>query len=731
MPITTFDSQVEAFLRRLPYVSSNPDIDEPSVIFRGALELTREQEEAMVTSALDRIKKLRDELGRDDSFDHSEGPAYLDDKNRVNLESMGWMQKRQFFRDCFAQRFGWRRGVDGVFERGSNPHVPIIYRVVHQMIARAQTHFLGSPRWCSARPVGQASDDMANACDEFVQAKMRETNVRSNLMGAIKSTAIQGECVVKTSYREMGSSYETFARVLVDSSNEPIIAEDGDYIFEADQWKLVDGAVTLSRDGRTTLAEPPDPQGFVEMKVRRRVTTESGPVAEVVGYKDFLAPLNAADLQQADTVVHYYEATAIEIVEQFIARMKAAGRWDAGEYPRVMEYLRTASSNTTTSHLHSGNARSDLGERSQDLSERGEPVIRIAEVYRWFDATQSGNRDNIYMLIDLETSQPLLYDHVANVHPGGKRPFTALTWWPVEGRWDGISAVDVFLRVQELIDLLTARWELSESKSGSVTFFDPSQTTQGRLNPKLDPTKVKYLTKIDPLLADNQILSQVRLNEWKGGDLNGLIQFFLQMATNMSGVANANDAAAAGLDTSELATGVRNIEASGNEMFAPILVNLEPPITAIATNCQVLAVDNMNDEEAFVISGPRGVLMLKQLKAADARAFRWNVSLEVASDRGQRDVAEAQATTGAISEYVDLMLKIYSAPVPFAPGLVLGATNAYRQRLRAHGVQDVDKVLPLPDEDAMTIIAQPREPAVDQAANSATPTSATTAETTP
>ena len=53
----------------------------------------------------------------------------------------------------------------------------------------------------------------------------------------------------------------------------------------------------------------------------------------------------------------------------------------------------------------------------------------------------------------------------------------------------------------------------------------------------------------------------------------------MQIMLNESGVANANDGNAAGMDSTELATGIRNIEKSGQELFSLFLGHLEPGLS--------------------------------------------------------------------------------------------------------------------------------------------------------
>ena len=294
------------------------------------------------------------------------------------------------------------------------------------------------------------------------------------------------------------------------------------------------------------------------------------------------------------------------------------------------------------------------------------------------------------MVVDLDTKRPILYDHVANVFPGGVRPYQAIVWWPVEGRWHGIGAVETFWQLQKFIDLCMNRWELSESQAGSKTFFNPELTVEGQNNPRLDVNSPGYLRKRDVNMPASRILERVPLHEFKGQNLDALIDRATQIFVNMSGVSNGNDAAAAGLDTSQLATGINNIAQSGEEMFTPLLVNLEDGITTVATQCLIIAVEHMDDEEAFAVVGPNGLAALKKLRSSDIRNLQWNVSLEVSSNRSQRDVAQLSAAKSAAVEYLGL-------PPPNQATLA----PLYRQLLKLYGVRDVDKILPLPAQQAV------------------------------
>lgn len=717
MAISNYDSQIAAFLARQPYVDDQTGADEPQVIFRGALELDRAQEQSFVDDTFKRIGELETELGYTESGGTNQDVwAGSSAGSPFEVDSLKHIPKRQFWDRIFNMKMGWRTALGGIYKAGQNLHMPFTRRVVQQMIARAQNYFFAAEPFCSAIPVGVQDPEVSTTANEWAQHKFKGANLRNHGLKAIECAGIRGEVVMKTGHRNDAHSYETYAHVLAvprapvehqqaeGATTEaaeptaeslkptPLLDARGNYIIkdENDEWVLGEnGQMVLKSDGVTPQPPGYDDSMYVEMKIRRQFLTYNGPDARPVDYRNFLAPLDAEDLQgkSADTVVHYYDMTAIEVVELFIDRLQQSGRWDPNQYPRTIEYLRQASSNSRAS---SAQPRTELGESgwAGDATQRADPTIRIAEVYRWYDATQTGRLDNIQLILDRTTRRPILYDHVSNVFDDGRRPFTHIQWWPVDGRWTGIGAVEIFWELQRFIDLQMNRWDLSLSESGGKTFFNPEMTQEGQTNPKLSINDQSSFRKRDPNMPAERILERVQLHEFKGAKIEGLVQFVGQLFTNMSGVANVNDAAAMNMDTAKLATGVNNMHQSGEEMFTPILVNMEPGITTVISTALAIAVEHMDEQEAFEVMGPQGELVLKALQKQDARQFRWHIQLEVSSNKGERDVAQTTAATGAAIEYYGLPPQIQMILAPL-----------YRQRLKAHGIKNVDRIIVMPSPE--------------------------------
>jgi hypothetical protein len=68
---------------------------------------------------------------------------------------------------------------------------------------------------------------------------------------------------------------------------------------------------------------------------------------------------------------------------------------------------------------------------------------------------------------------------------------------------------------------------------------------------------------------------------------------------NESGIANANDGNVAGMDTTKLATGIRNIEKSGQELFSLFLGHLEPGVSETLTKMVKVLFANLDKMEVY------------------------------------------------------------------------------------------------------------------------------------
>ena len=710
----TSDSQIAAFIERQPItLNIEDDPNAPLVIFRGALELNRLQEEQLVNKCFQWKEDLEQQNGHNET--RLDAPAETTARPDLDASSMKFIPQRELWDLVYNQRFDWRRtNWGGIYAEGQNIHIPLARRGVQQMISRAQNYFFQTSPWCSVDAIGLSDPSVASTANEWAQYRFHQAKLKGVLEKAVELAFIRGETVVKYEHIEKADYYQMYAVVGIGADGKPIIAEDGDFIFDTDEWStpapaapaavatdeagnpveaptdptapiapIAPVAAVLKRDGVTP---KPEILVFQEMKIRRKLVQYSGPIATIRSYRDFLAPLNAPDLQSADCLLDMYDMPAIEIVEQYRKRLEERGEWDEQEYPRVMDLLRQAANGSNEGTTAANSSRPDLGENTGDVPMvRSDPVVNVGEFHLWVDADNDGTRENVIVLVDLTTKRPILYDYTANVIKGGKRNFSAVRVNPVDGRWHGVSSIDMLWPLQKFADLCVNRWDFSLSKAGSVTFFASELTREGQSNPNLKLNGSTVYHKTDVNIPGTKIVDRVPLYEFKGAQLERILQLIIQLVTNLTGTANVNDAAMAGLDTAKLATGVKNMQASGEEQFAPLLAHLTEGIDEIVESALMLAVQFMDESETFAVLGPRGAYIMKSLAAKDIRNLKWAITLQMTRYKAEQSMTQNQNVIVIMKDY-------YAQP----PNLQVIMAPTYRNQIRLLGEKNVDETIRLP-----------------------------------
>lgn len=662
---------------------------EPTVPFPSALVLTGAQEAALVDKALGCIKSMEDELGREYVM---QSDWFARDVFDPAKHADSWMVKRARFEALFANDVSWRPRVYGGIYNKSNLTVPLSRRIARQMIARAQNYFFATDPWFAAEPEGIEDQALADKIGRYLKWKLAKLGSKRTKERAIRHALVRGECVMKTTYAVRDQLYDAKVMVLADENDQPIMADDGDYITEADQFRpqtyfepatgseqpLPGGDMVLDRDNTTVQPLVPN---WVEVTMKRRHVLFEGPESVPVYFKDFLCPLTATDVQTAPCIAHLYDKPVIDLVNQFLKRGLIDGDMSTPERIReqqkAIDLIRALASNTSAPKAAvSLAARPNEDEHDDgrtpnygDTRESGaEPIAEIAEVYLWFDADGDGVQENIMVLIDRASQRPIFYDHVANLTPDGLRPFDVVRINEVEHRWYGQGVMETFDSSQQIVDLLVNRWNLSQSSAGRVDFWRPDLTLEGLNDPNLKMNWGESYTlnrDADP----DKVLKSVYLNDVKFDRLQSMFEFFMQMAMNESGVQHANDGQAVGLETSKLATGIRNIEKAGQELFAPILSDLEPGLEATLNREMLVLLANLNEKETFkYLNGDRTIV--DSINPEDVRDVRLDVSLLLTRYKGEQQFQQMLQAAGVVKEFYGLAPEVQAQTAPFYQGMI-------------------------------------------------------------
>lgn len=696
-------SQVERFVNRFEDKGATEyDPDAPRVVFPGALVLNRVQEDNLIKHALDRVNKLEVELGRNVSHDAN---WYSNIEGDPQLGARTFMGSRELFTMIYNNEVEWREFLLGGIYEHSNLLVPITRRIVQQQIARATGYFFGTDPWLSLNEVGAKDADLdselANLLEGFVKFKFGQTNVKEALVSAIKGCFLRGEAVMKTTYRKEIDYYESVETIAVDMDGGPIMTVGGDYIFEDDEWVSAEdgGAIVLMKDQATV--RPEGELNWMTQPVRRRIIHWQGAEAKQIFYKDFLAPLEYPTLQECDCTCHLYDMPAIQIAEQWLEHSRQAGALQ-GDVSSVLEMLRDMSSGNDEPKSEMNKPRAELGLAGTDQEgQRGDPVVEVAEMCIRFDAKEEGHRPDIFLVLDRQNERPIHYDYVINHTEDGLRPVRSIRINGVDDRWHGIGQVANFMPIQEICDLLVNRINFAQSRSARVDFWQPEAVVEGDTNENLELNWGGTYELKEGKEAEDA-LSSVYLQEVKGDALKDQLDFFMQIAVNWGGVQHANDASMTGMDSTDLATGIRNIEKSGQELFAPLIDDLLPGVTSVVEILTLIEISNMDDEEEFEYFEGEDV-NLAAITREQARKIKYHLELEMTRYKSEQELASALEAANVVEKY-------YMLPFPIQEK----TKRMFREMLKAFQVKDVDMVIDPVDLGGMGL-----QPGVDTAAATA------------
>lgn len=680
--------QVAEFLNKAEDAVGTPPAtqEEPKVPFASALKLTGEQETKMIEHAFKRFQTLNNELGRDQTLDPTWWTG-LSASSNLALASQGlvvasdtFLGKRSRFDATFLNDVSWRPytlGPDSIFN-SSNLTVPLVRRICRQMIARAKNAFFGSDPWFSVDPAPvpeydpQDDEGRAIRIERFCRFKLHESASRDDKERAISRALVLGECAVKTSYVVRDQLFNVEAEVLVGVDGQPARAQDGNYITKDDKYvDSQDGAGTmvLARDGVTP--EEPAPI-YQKMPLDRRQVLFEGARSEPIYFKDFLCPITATDVQTADCVIHLYDKPVMEFVDLVVKRGMVddnTGDRKAAAQKMVALIKQMANNSPQPKAAVNRQNRPNDNFQSPPSVETGGPVSEFAEFWMWFDANEDGVAENICLIADRNSRAPIYYDHVANMTTDGLRPIEIVRVNPVEGRWYGLGIMELFESYGTITDLLVNRWNFSQSRAGRVDLWTPTNTLEGDRDPGLKMNWGGTYTK-KPGLKKEDVLETVYLTDTKFEQIHMMIQFFMQLAMNESGVTNANDDQAAGMQSAKLATGIIEVAQSGDELFKPIIQDLRGPLERLLNREIDVTLANLNPVEVYTyLEGD--TLGIDKLTPDDVRGlkFKTKISLTTMANNQQLQMS-AQAAA--------LVEKFYM----LTPEVQQKVAGFYRQQLR-------------------------------------------------
>jgi hypothetical protein len=671
----------------------------PVMPFPTAYVLSREQEIELCEFAKRRITDIENEMGREYVSDNTWGSimgglAETPNPENLRLSQRTWLGKRIKYDLMSRNEVEYRAYLEmGIFSK-SNLVLPLSRRIWRQMAARGNSYFFSTQPFFSAEAVGQLDRVKADKANRYAQWKLDRSKIASVGHSVIDRAFAIGECVTKTVHEKDDRPYQQWAVVLTDEAGENILTSQGDVILETDVWipqiAVNEATGEQFETGNWLLQKDPSimrPLALVwtEKLIWRKKRYYCGPKSTPIHFLDFICPLEAESLEQADFIAHQYDKPMMEIVDQWRKADEAsAATIEKIEATKEAISILAEVSQTGSPDMRQKNVDPTLSDVAQPASRSSNTsMVRIAECYLRYDINGDGILEDIMLVMDKATGTPIFYDYLQNVTPDGKRPFTCVRALEVPNRWYGIGTFEIFDKAQEYCDLTLNRMNHAASKEGRVDFWQPHNTVEGAADGDLKMNWGGTYTLKNGKTAQD-CLQSVYLQDNKMEGLRELLNMQTQMAMQESGVQNTNDGQLAGMDSTKLATGIRNIEASGQEIFGSYIHQLEIGIQDLVRKQVATLFANLDEMEVYRYfeenEGGEGVGKLLEIDPKEISDMDLDVTILLSRYKGEQIIANSNAVIETINAFYAQPPEIQSVTAP-----------AFQDILKALQVTDYDK----------------------------------------
>lgn len=583
--------------------------------FETCIPLTIDQEGRLIDWIKERTRQIADDMGRDE--DGTAGSVSFDG---VKTFIDSWVGRRKKYRKQSRGKFGYRAQLDNQIYKESNLSPNRVRSWTNRRQARAYRYLFGADPWFEAKPANPFAMGDNRVAEVIMGHARKYASKHRGIVRSLKEAkdiALDlGECVTKIAIIPKRRRWKSKTSVMLagdGTTGEPLLDSNGQPIFPDDQWLPTevaadDGSKTvqmvLERD--TTVVRP-ERAFWGAIREYEREVTEFVPIAKNIEVGDFLIATTAEDVQSADLVAHLYSDSLNSVADNL-------GRWDlvpldpgqeeeslgiaedigphlfSFKDAKPLPQARTPAPGSGSGHPQEGDADQEMGEqhsRSEAVKPslgRGNPDLSICETYCFFDVDEDGRDEHMLVIWERHSGKILFYDYAENhIIDGRFRPFAVTRVRPIAGRWYGMGDYEAWENLQEIIELQTNRVNMSASVSGGVTEVDWSVVTNGAVDKRnvvLTPGKVYERDPAAP--PDKPFVRRTPLVE-QNPSMDKMLEMFLQLGENESGVTDPGAGEMAGLPQTQLATGIKAVINAGLELFAPTIDDLKTGIEGVLT----------------------------------------------------------------------------------------------------------------------------------------------------
>lgn len=618
-----------------------------------------------------------------------------------------WLGIRQRAREEYRGEFSHRRLLGGTFKLSWwSMNVP--GRFVGELSSKFSDDLVGTDPFFAVMPDNIDDPDKAELSKQVerkVQKDVSSSNVSATITQAIEDALCEGERCVQLSWKVDKTEYPGSATVLVDKDGEPIKTPTDDYIYQYDDVLdvIVDAkgnfvsSLTAALQNETATMGPDGtpqlPQGtFLQSRLEREpafvmpqnpewklfddliltITHKKGLVADVILAEDFIWDIYCTRLEDSTLMARCYDAPLKELENTY----------PGSEYEKKLRLV------AGSAKSHAGQPIYGNGEQQRITAD--DPVMNIHETY-WRGRVNKDDKEDswLFLVLDMINQVPLFCEYLGNMRMK-RPPFKLIRGFrAVSTRAYGMGIYQMLEDKALAIDLFFNRLCLKSSKSGSVTWYNPNAflETKDGADLTIGDEKVYRLQRQSDVefTENNPPVARVNLNEVDEYSRE-VMEDLIQDCQLVMGITSAADGSTADLNSTKTATGIRNLERTGNT----VQKKPENMIAADVSDFMAMVVDmdleNMDPQEAeWTLHEDK----LATLNRDEIRMLPRDVRMLLTKGESSEGIEVAQQILATLKEY-------YGYP----PSLQKQLRPAFIQILKDLNRADADEILhdPTPEE---------------------------------
>lgn len=586
-----------------------------------------------------RFKDIRTEMGyvSEDVFDgwleerRQAWAEYDNDfEHRKNVAKYGPLYRT--FNDCSlnipkrAIRVYKARACESLLNTGSQPFAGLLPEGEEDQ------------RKLAAMPGVDTPPDPIKLAERLWNHKLKRAKAGLRFRESIESSAVGGEVVNKITLKFCEDDEDDEeAQIWMDGAGEPLRDSRGMFVFATEKFEpdpeRMEGEIlsrdpSVIKDATCALSDETYP---VEKVSKRKDLDIKG-----IDYRNFICSPTAADIHSTDYIAHTFDFPLDKLWEM-TAGMTLG--------PEARSWSEGLKSQSVTAKAGAERPNEYRGEKERGPSA---PItLHLAESWLRIDTRDRGKCDEICVLWDVTTGYPIHYDVNREVTPTrtSRRPFEEQKVIPINGRWGGTGFYKLLSNEHQYTDRQLARLETRTSSSGRLTYMREGTLKDVEGGWDIDLNAPKIYTATSLLQKGEKPLEHVELPAMDER-IWDLFNMRLQQSQLMSGTLTAGDAAAAGLNPSETATGQELLAAESELMSNDTTQDVRHGIEMTLQQSLIVVFANYDADEAAELLGAENAKVLTEwLATIKPKDLAQHVKLLMSKSKSRMQI---EANTQAI-----------------------------------------------------------------------------------